>query len=112
VAGVLAWRLPGCRDVINGLEVDPLEEDGDDKIAQAVDLVLGQTDPVRTRSIRIEVKGGVVYVAGRVSVDLARAIERDIWTIFGVDQVVSSLRPNRAPSRAGDRSPGRTPLPR
>ena len=36
LAGVLAWWVPGSRDVINGLEVSPSEEDSEGEIAEAV----------------------------------------------------------------------------
>jgi BON domain len=40
LVGVLAWWVPGSRDVINGLEVMPPQEDNDDEITDAVRLVL------------------------------------------------------------------------
>lgn len=39
LAGVLAWWVPGSRDVINRLEVVPPEEDSDEAIADAVAIV-------------------------------------------------------------------------
>ena len=43
LAGVLAWWVPGTRDVVNGLEVVPIREDSDDEIAEAVNLVEKKT---------------------------------------------------------------------
>ncbi len=45
LAGVLAWWVPGSRDVINGLAVEPPEPDSDDAIANPVRLVL-ERDPL------------------------------------------------------------------
>jgi osmotically-inducible protein OsmY len=112
IAGVLAWRTPGCRDVVNALEVDPPERDSDGKIEEAVNLVLGRTDPARAASVRVTVEGGVVSLAGRVSPDQARAIERDVWAIFGVDQVISSLRPNPTLGGTANCSLAQSPSPR
>ena len=46
LAGVLAWWVPGCRDVINGLAEVPAQEDNDDELTDAVCLA------VRKRSLR------------------------------------------------------------
>ena len=43
--GVLAWWTPGCRDVVNGIAVEPEEQDSDDEIVDAVRLAL-EMDPM------------------------------------------------------------------
>ena len=43
LAGVLAWWVPGVRDVVNGIEVDPPEEDNPDLIEEAVRVALERT---------------------------------------------------------------------
>lgn len=45
IAGVLAWWAPGCRDVVNSLDVQPPEQDGDDEVVDALRLVL-EMDPL------------------------------------------------------------------
>jgi hypothetical protein len=40
LAGVLAWWVPGVRDVVNGMAVEPPRADNDDVITDAVRLVL------------------------------------------------------------------------
>src|SRR5690606_22823643 len=40
LAEVLAWWVPGSRDVVNGLGVEPPQEDNDEEIADAARLVL------------------------------------------------------------------------
>jgi len=45
LAGVLAWWVPGCRDVLDGLEVLPPEQDNDDEVSDALSLVL-EMDPM------------------------------------------------------------------
>jgi hypothetical protein len=44
LAGVLAWWIPGSRDVVNGIAVDPPEEDGPIRIEEAVRVAL-EKDP-------------------------------------------------------------------
>jgi len=53
LAGVLAWWVPGSRDVINGMEVVPLQEDSDEEIAKAVRLVLEKDPFVNAERIRV-----------------------------------------------------------
>src|SRR5690606_19646317 len=40
LAGAMAWRLDGVREVINGIVVRPAEDDGPDQIEEAVRVVL------------------------------------------------------------------------
>jgi len=64
LAGVLAWWVPGSRDVINGMEVVSLQEDSDEEIAKAVRLVLGKDPFVNVERIRVSVKKAVVTLEG------------------------------------------------
>lgn len=92
LAGVLAWWSPGCRDVVNELAVMPAEEDNDDEIVDALQLVF-ETDPAlhgariaiasRDRVVTLE---GVVANAG----DRRRA-ELDAWYLDSVAGVVNRL---------------------
>ena len=45
LAGAMAWWVPGVRDVVNGLEVDPPEEDAPIRIEEAVRIAL-ERDPI------------------------------------------------------------------
>ena len=49
LAGVVAWWVPGVRDVINGIEVAPPEEDNADMIEEAVRAAL-EKDPWSTQA--------------------------------------------------------------
>jgi osmotically-inducible protein OsmY len=53
LAGALAWWVPGCRDVVNGLEEVPPEEDNDDELTDAVRLVLEKNPFVNATKIRV-----------------------------------------------------------
>ena len=53
LAGVLAWWVPGCRDVINGLEEVPRERDNDAELTDAVRLVLEKDPFINATKIRV-----------------------------------------------------------
>jgi osmotically-inducible protein OsmY len=92
LAGVLAWWVPGSRDVINGMEVVPPQEDSDEEIAKAVCLVL-EIDPfVNAERIRVTVKKAVVRLEGDApSSPQKEMAEFDAWYVFGVDRVDNRL---------------------
>ena len=92
LAGVLAWWVPGVRDVVNGLEVFPPEEDDDDEITDAVRLALEKDPLVDASQVRVSTRRAVVMLRGVVRCDIERqAAERDAWCIFGVDGVTSEI---------------------
>jgi osmotically-inducible protein OsmY len=66
LAGVLAWWVPGSRDVINGLAVEPPEEDTDDEVTDTVRLVLEKDPFVRADQIRVRTQGRVVTLEGLI----------------------------------------------
>ncbi|MBU6481198.1 MAG: BON domain-containing protein [Nitrospirae bacterium] len=92
LAGVLAWWVPGSRDVVNGMEVVPLQEDSDEEIAKAVRLVLEKDPFVNVERIRVTVKKAVVTLEGDApSVPQKEMAEFDAWYVFGVDKVHNRL---------------------
>ena len=92
LAGVLARRAPGCRDVINRLEVVPEEEDSDEQLERAVRLALSRSSAIEVRAIRIRVEGSVVTLEGVVvSPHAADAAERDTRNVLGVSRVENHL---------------------
>lgn len=92
LAGVLAWWVPGSRDVVNGMELSPPMEDNDDEVTDAVRLVLEKDPLVNASQIRIRSRDCVVTLDGAVSTENSRmAAEADAWYIFGVNGVVNNL---------------------
>jgi osmotically-inducible protein OsmY len=92
LAGVLAWWVPGTRDVINGLEVRFPEEDRDEEITDAVRMVLEKDPFVDASQIRITTRESVVTLEGVVPKDAEREMaESDTWYVFGVDKVDNRL---------------------
>lgn len=91
-AGVLAWWVPGSRDVINGLGVTPPERDSEAAITDTVRQVLEKDPLVDAESILVNTRGAVVYLDGTVPREAERALaENDAWYVFGVDNVVNRL---------------------
>ena len=93
LAGVLAWWVPGSRDVVNGLEVSPPEEDNDDEVVDAVRLALEKDPFVNAAQIRVGCRNYTVTLEGLVQNDTQRQMaEADTWYIFRVDRVVNLLQ--------------------
>ena len=97
LAGVLAWWVLGSCDVINGIAVEPPEEDSDAAIADALRLVLEKDPFVDASQLRFSVGDAVVSLTGIVPKEAERNMaEYDGWYVFGVDKVI-----NRIEVRAG-----------
>ena len=93
LAGVLTWWVPGCRDVINGLEEVPPEQDNDDELADAVRLALEKDPFVNASKIRLTSKDWIVTLAGLVpNRTMKQMAERDAWYVLGVREVINRLR--------------------
>jgi osmotically-inducible protein OsmY len=92
LAGAMAWWVPGVRDVVNGLEVDPPEEDAPIRIEEAVRIVLERDPLVDASQIRVGVRHRIVRLTGAVgSEELKQMAGRDAWCVFGVDDVVNEI---------------------
>jgi osmotically-inducible protein OsmY len=95
-AGVLGWWVPGVRDLINGLAVEPSQQDSDDEITDAVRLVLEKDRFVLADHIRVHCHNRVVTLEEVVPSDSIREMaEFDTWYVFGVDRVSNLLAVHR-----------------
>ena len=92
LAGVLAWWVPGARDVVNGIAVEPPEEDAPIQIEEAVRIALDKDPFVDASQVRVGVRHRTVRLTGSVHSREARdAAEWDAWYVFGVDDVINEL---------------------
>ncbi len=92
LAGVIAWWVPGARDVVNGIAVEPHEEDAPIAIEEAVRIALDKDPFVDASQIRVGVRHRTVRLTGAVRSEAARdAAEWDAWYVFGVDDVINEL---------------------
>jgi osmotically-inducible protein OsmY len=90
---VLAWWVPGCRDVVDALEVLPPEQDNDDEVSDALSLVL-EMDPMipHPGQIRILTRNYVVTLEGLAGSEAEKTrAEQDAWCLFAVDRVINHL---------------------
>lgn len=107
LAAVLAWWVPGVRDVINEIAIDPPEEDNDDEISDAIELVLDKDPIIHAGQIARHVRDGRVVLRGLVTTEEEkRMAEEDVWYVEGVRDVVNELyvQPmpaGREPMRSG-----------
>jgi osmotically-inducible protein OsmY len=92
LAGVLAWWVPGSRDVVNGMEVVPDQPDSDEEMAKAVRIALKKDPFVNDERIRATARQRVVTLEGDASSSPQKEMaEFDAWYVFGVDKVVNRL---------------------
>jgi osmotically-inducible protein OsmY len=92
IAGVLAWWVPGSRDVINGMEVVSPQADSDEDVAKAVRWALTKNRLVEAENIRVSVMRSVVTLEGSIPTDAQKEMaEFDAWYVFGVDKVMNHL---------------------
>lgn len=96
LAGLLAWWVPGSRDVVNGLAVEPPEEDAPIRIEESVHIALEKDRFVDASQIRVGVRHTTVRLTGLVQTESERAMaENDAWYIFGVDKIVNEIEVSR-----------------
>lgn len=92
-AGVLGWWTPGCRDVVNALAVQPDYEDGDDEVADVLQIVLEADPMVDPSLIRANCRDKTVVLEGAVTTERQKArAELDAWALFGVERVINRLQ--------------------
>lgn len=96
LAGVLAWWVPGVRDVINRLTPTPPEADAPIRLQEAVRLALERDPCVPAGQVRVGVRLGVVRLSGALPSDALREMaESDAWAVEGVAQVINAIEVGR-----------------
>jgi osmotically-inducible protein OsmY len=87
LAGVLARCEPGSRDVINGIAIEPPENDSDDAIEEAVRLVLEKDPFVDASHLGLVVQHALVRLTGVAPSEAEREMaEFDGWYVSGVQR--------------------------
>lgn len=93
LAGVMAWWVPGVCDVVNGIAVEPPEDDGPEMIAEAVRVVLERDPFVNVGQVGVDVQGTTIRLLGLVRSEIEKqAAERDAWCIFAADKVINAIQ--------------------
>lgn len=93
LAVVLAWWVPGTRNVVNELAVVAPEEDADEgELADAVHMALEKDPFVDAAQVQVSCWEHVVTLRGAVrDATQARMAERDAWFVPGVRDVKNEL---------------------
>lgn len=92
LAGVFAWWVPGSCDVINGIAVEPPEEDRDAEVLDALRIVLEKDPFLDALQIRASCENFRITLRGAVrGEDQKRMAESDAWALFAVDDVVNEI---------------------
>ena len=90
---MLAWWIPGTRDVVNGIEVDPPEDDSPDHVAEALRIAFDKDPFIDANQIAVRVSGFVVTLTGFVPREIERErAESDAWCLQGVNDVVNEIK--------------------
>lgn len=93
LVGVLAWWVPGSRNVVNNLVVAPPEEDADHEVTDAVRLILEKDRFINEDQIKVITRKGAVTLTGLVPDETERAMaEFDAWYVYGVQKVVNKIK--------------------
>jgi osmotically-inducible protein OsmY len=97
LAEVIAWWIPGSRDVDNRLRVHPPEQETDDEITDVVRLVLDKDPTIDAAQLRVTTRNHEITLEGVVhSEEIRHIAAEDCWYIPGVHAVH-----NRIQVRAG-----------
>lgn len=92
LAGVLAWWVPGSRDVVNGIDLFSNPEEQDEELVDLIRIVLEKDPMVNASQISVRSRDGVVTLDGAVATpNASRAAESDAWYVLGVNEVVNRL---------------------
>jgi len=89
---ILFKGIGRVRDVVNGLGVEPPEEDGDAEITDAMRMVIDMDPLIHSKNIQVQTNDRVVRLSGAVESDEeSKEAERDAWCLFGVNRVENLL---------------------
>lgn len=93
LAAVLAWWTPGCRDVVNELEIKPPEDDNDDEVSDAIRIVLDKDHLLHSDQIYVQVRDRQATLRGYVANENQKWLaSRDAWYVDGVRNVINELQ--------------------
>ncbi|KPV40677.1 hypothetical protein AN478_05835 [Thiohalorhabdus denitrificans] len=88
MAALLAWWIPGTRDVVDGLTVVPAEQDDAGELSEAVRLALEKDTWLDAGLINVQARDGTVVLGGTVHSERERALaEHDAWYVEGTREV-------------------------
>ncbi|MFP4560961.1 MAG: BON domain-containing protein [Thiohalorhabdus sp.] len=88
MAALLAWWIPGTRNVEERLTVIPAEQDNAGELSEAVRLALEKDTWLDAGLINVQARGGVIVLGGTVHSERERTLaEHDAWYVEGTQEV-------------------------
>jgi osmotically-inducible protein OsmY len=91
-AGQLITLMTGADHVVNRLRIAPREARSDRAVARSMTSAFEEALGMEAAAVRVEVNGGVVLLAGKVSsLSVRCAAEQAAWSVGGVWSVVNRL---------------------
>lgn len=92
LAVLLAWWVPGSRDVIDGLGILSRERDSDDELEDAVRIALEKDPLIDATQVGVRAHEGVVTLTGLLTSDAQRHMAAfDAWCLPGVRDVADRI---------------------
>ncbi|WP_193222249.1 BON domain-containing protein [Alkalilimnicola sp. S0819] len=92
LAEVLTWWTAGTADVDNRLHVQPAEQDTDDELSDAIQLVLDKDPSFDGEQIHVRTRNQEVTLEGAVRSEVNRRLAaQDCWYVAGVHAVHNRL---------------------
>jgi len=76
---------------VNGIAVEPQEEDAPIRMEEAVRIALEKDPFVNAAQVRVGVRNRTVRLTGTLPRDAREAAESDAWYVFGVDDVINDI---------------------
>ena len=95
LAGVLAWWVPGRRDVINTIAVETGESNDAETMAVWVKEILDRDEHLDASAIHVVAENEAIHLSGQVSsAKECDQAEFDAWYIDGVESVINAITIN------------------
>jgi len=92
LAVLLAWWVPGTRDVVDGLALLSREADSDGELTDAVRIALEKDPLLDAAQVAVQSRDGVVTLSGLLhSDDQSHMAVFDAWCVEGVRDVQSQI---------------------
>jgi len=92
LAGEVAARVKGIRDVVNMLRITPLLVIDDESLKKHIRRVLTRNSKIDMSNISVEVANSVVHLNGSVgTVAEKRLTEQEVWAIAGVRDIINKI---------------------
>ena len=92
LAGEIAYKVEGIREVVNMLRIMPLPVVDDESLKQHLNRALARNPKIDHTKVSVEVIDGVVYLGGFVSTAAEKRLaEHEAWATPGVRDIINKI---------------------